>query len=147
MEQFIKCVFNSAIRIELYPRSLIQLIALELACESPLAAAINCINAALIDSGLQMNFAVIAVTCIICEDASICVGLNEQCLTINKTSPQVAHVVLAFDSVNLNLVSFHMKGRKLSLDIVNKCIQDGRAVANDIASDLRSAVTSALAKQ
>lgn len=131
----------------MYPRSLIQLIVQELACESLLATAINCLTAALIDSGLHMKFAVIAVTCVICEDGTVCVGLCEDSLIKGKTSPVIACGVLAFDSVNLHLLSFCMKGKQISLDKLSQCVQEGRQVAGDILSDLRSAVSHLLGGQ
>ena len=130
-------------KVELYPKTLIQVIVQELESDGHnLSLALNCICAALLDSGICMNMTFAATTVVVPKS-------GEPILNPNSDECDVAHtfITAVFDSVSKNLLAIWQSSQPQSVENIRKCLIVCRKESSRVFDTLLHATKNSMANK
>ena len=140
VQAFVRAVVQSVIRVDLYPKSLIQVVVQELESDGQLLAlALNCICAAILDSGISMTTSFVAVSVAATASGQVLVNPSADRVSDHGESGFLTSVL---DCQRNQVLALRLAGRPLSRGEVRECMQaagaEGQSTWECIASAARS---------
>lgn len=132
-QEFIRNLFDSVIMVDLYPRSGIEIIVQEMESDGQLLSpAINCITAALLDSGLSLSSTVSSVTSVICPGGKIIVNPDKVALENSST-----RLLIVFESVDCNVIAIRSAGEPFEVGQLKECLKVSKESAKEMFNHYR----------
>lgn len=135
LQAFVRGVVQSVVRVDLYPKTLIQIVVQELESDSHfLSLSLNCICAALLDSGLALK----------CTFAAVTVAVNRSGIVVidapDQSSSCSSRLTTVYDSCTKQILALHQEGSPLSRSILQQCLKSSKQQCDMIFESLESAV-------
>lgn len=117
LQAFVRGVVQSVVRLDLYPKTLIQIVVQELESDAHfLSLSLNCMCAALLDAGLALRGTFAAVTSVIGPSAKLPSDTRHETDCLLTT---------IYDSTSKQIVAVHQEGRPMSRSELRQCLESG----------------------
>ena len=121
--------------MDLYPKTLIQVVVQELESDRPLLSlALNCICAALLDSGISMSRTFAATTVAVLASGEVVANPSD-----DQASDEASLVTLVQECGTGDLLAAHLQGRPLDRQVLQRCVQAAAAECERVAEALAAA--------
>lgn len=138
LQKFVKGVIQSVVKVELYPKTLIQVIVQELESDRPnLSLALNCIFTALLDAGIGLNTTFTASTVAVLPCGRLLPHPSHNQLTEKYTL-----LTVVFDNCSDQILAIRQQGHSLSRQKVIECVNLCRLECQHVWQALSLAVKS-----
>ena len=136
LQAFVRGIVQSVVKVDLYPKTLIQIVVQELESDRPhLSLALNCICAALLDSGICLKMTFAATAAAVLPSGRVLVHPSHQQLTESSSL-----LTTVFDSCSEQILAVRLQGRPLSRDKIRECVRVSQEECRQVWQTLSSVV-------